>query len=222
MIAIAESEDGFHRAAHRPSRRDDIIAAAVSVFAERGFVETSVNDIADAAKVSASSVYYHFPTKAHVFDAATAVVYESLDAAVAAASAVSGVDRGSAEGLFVIIHGAYQWVTDHPDASKILYSHLPGATPESARLRDQHEARHVAGASRFLEHAAASSPVAAVGSPAAQLAARTLVRAMLTMMPLRLEGGMFAKRSSKAIEASLEALGIHIIFSSGEVAAGET
>ncbi|TPG32415.1 TetR family transcriptional regulator [Mycobacterium hodleri] len=202
------------RAAHRPSRRDEIVAAAVTVFAEHGFVGASMQDIADAAKVVVSGVYYHFETKTQLFDAATTAVYESLDAAVEAAR-VEGANRGSREALAAAIRAAYRWADDHPDASKMLYSHLPGATPESARLRDRHEARHVAAADRYLEEAARSGSDAAADSAAGELAARTLVHLMLTAMPLRLEGGLFSKRSAQSLEASLQAVGIQTVFADG-------
>lgn len=181
------------------------------MFAEHGFTETNVNDIADAAKVVVSGVYYHFESKSQLFDAATAEVYESLDAAVEAARVV-GANRGSADALASAIRAGYRWADDYPDASKMLYSHLPGATAESARLRDRHEARHVAAADRYIEQAAKSGSDAMVGSPAALLAARTLVRLTLTMMPLRLEGGLFCKRSATSLETSLQAVGVQIVF----------
>ena len=46
--------------AHRPSRRDEIVDAAIVVFGQRGFVDTSISDIAEAADVAVTAVYYHF------------------------------------------------------------------------------------------------------------------------------------------------------------------
>lgn len=211
-VAVAPSGSARRGAAHRPSRRDDIVAAAVSVFAECGYAEASIADIAAVAKVAVSGVYYHFPTKSQLFDEAMAEVYRSLGSAVAA-SVDDGVPSGSAEELAAAIHAGYKWADDHRDGARLLFSHLPGATPEGARLRDKYEARHVAGARRFLEQAARGGASAPVGSPAAQLAVRTLVRTMLTTMPRLLEGGLFSKRSSRLIEVSLQAVAIHIVYS---------
>ena len=117
-----------------------MIVAAIRVFAKRGFAEASVNEIADAADMVVSGIYYHFESKAQLFDAATAEVYESLDNAVEAAR-VGFDNSGSPEALASVIIAGNRWADDHPHASKMLYSQLPGATTESARLRDAHEAR---------------------------------------------------------------------------------
>jgi AcrR family transcriptional regulator len=157
-----------------------------------------------------SGIYYHFEGKAQLFDAAIAAVYESLDAAID--SARVGLGPGSAESLANVIHAGNEWVNDHPHASKMLYSQLPGATPESARLRDEHEARHVAMAHRYIQRAAASRSEPVIDGPAAELAARTLVHLMISVMPLRLEGGPLSRRSPKALEASLQVVGNRIVF----------
>lgn len=47
----------------RLSRRDDIIAAAIRVFAERGYRRTTMRDIAEAAGLSKAGVYHHVRTK---------------------------------------------------------------------------------------------------------------------------------------------------------------
>jgi AcrR family transcriptional regulator len=210
VTAEATREPGIPRAAHRPSRREEIITAAVAVFADLGFAEASVNDIADAANVVVSAIYYHFDGKAELFDAATAAVYESLDAAIDAARV--GRDPGSAEALASVIQAGNQWVDDHPHASKLLYSQLPGATPESARLRDEHEALHVAMAHPYIEQAAELGSDTEIDSPAGELAARTLVHLMVSVMPLRLEGGLLSRRSAKSLEASLQVVGNRIVF----------
>ena len=184
--------------------------AAIKVFAEHGFAEASVNDIAEAANVVVSGIYYHFDGKAQLFDAATAAVYESLDAAIDAARI--GLDPDSAEALASVIHAGDQWVNDHPHASKMLYSQLPGATAESARLRDEHEARHVARARGYIKHAAESRSEAELNDAAGELAARTLVHLMISIMPLRLEGGPLSKRSPKALQASVQVVGNQIVF----------
>ena len=39
--------------AHRPSRRDEIIQTAIRVFAENGYAEAAISDIAEAARAQA-------------------------------------------------------------------------------------------------------------------------------------------------------------------------
>ncbi|CAA0105843.1 HTH-type transcriptional regulator MtrR [Mycolicibacterium vanbaalenii] len=210
LSAQRKKADDGRRAAHRPSRRRDIIEAAVAVFAEKGFAEASINDIAQRAKVVQSGIYYHFETKADLFDAAIEAVYDSLDAAVEAARA--GHAPGSPEELRAVIHAGNSWADEHPRASKMLYSQLPGATPRSAQFREEHEARHAAAAFRYLERDDVSADDSGVNSINDVLTARTLVHLMISVMPLRLDGGALSRRSAQALEVSLQAVGHRIVF----------
>jgi AcrR family transcriptional regulator len=47
-------------------RRRDILDAALRLFAEKGFEETTVQQIAEAAHVATGTVYLYFPSKDHV------------------------------------------------------------------------------------------------------------------------------------------------------------
>ena len=57
------------RPAHRPSRRKQIIDAATTVFSRDGYVEARVEDIARAAGVAPTAIYYHFGGKEELFQA---------------------------------------------------------------------------------------------------------------------------------------------------------
>jgi AcrR family transcriptional regulator len=50
------------------SRRDQILAIAATLFAERGFKNTTVRDIADAAGILSGSLYHHFDSKESMVD----------------------------------------------------------------------------------------------------------------------------------------------------------
>ena len=47
----------------RPNRRDDLLAAALELFADRGYEGTSVADLADATGLSKAAFVYHFGSK---------------------------------------------------------------------------------------------------------------------------------------------------------------
>jgi AcrR family transcriptional regulator len=59
------------------SRRDEykaltraaVLDAAADQFIERGFAETTIEDVANGARVSKGTVYYHFTDKAELFEA---------------------------------------------------------------------------------------------------------------------------------------------------------
>jgi AcrR family transcriptional regulator len=50
------------------SRRAELLALAASLFAERGYVSTTVRDIADAAGIRSGSLYHHFYSKESMAD----------------------------------------------------------------------------------------------------------------------------------------------------------
>jgi TetR/AcrR family transcriptional regulator, cholesterol catabolism regulator len=50
------------------SRRDELLAIAARLFAERGFKNTTVRDIADAAGILSGSLYHHFDSKESMVD----------------------------------------------------------------------------------------------------------------------------------------------------------
>jgi AcrR family transcriptional regulator len=51
-----------------PSRRDELLGIAARLFAERGFKNTTVRDIADAAGILSGSLYHHFDSKEAMVD----------------------------------------------------------------------------------------------------------------------------------------------------------
>src|SRR2546423_14729896 len=50
------------------SRREELLALAARLFAERGFRATTVRDIADAAGILSGSLYHHFDSKESMVD----------------------------------------------------------------------------------------------------------------------------------------------------------
>src|SRR5271170_4822399 len=54
------------RERHRAETRERIFRAALRLFAERGFLETTVEDITEAADVGKGTFFNYFRTKEHV------------------------------------------------------------------------------------------------------------------------------------------------------------
>lgn len=48
-------------------RRSEIVEAAAQIFAKNGYDETSLDDVAQAINLSKPTLYYYFPSKAHLF-----------------------------------------------------------------------------------------------------------------------------------------------------------
>src|SRR3954451_12443337 len=75
----AKRLDGRTRAARAQGRaaRDELLAAALRVFASRGYRQAGVDEIAAAAGYSEGALYWHFSGKADLLDA---LLEEHIDA----------------------------------------------------------------------------------------------------------------------------------------------
>jgi AcrR family transcriptional regulator len=62
----ASPSRGGRRERRRLETRERIFRAALDLFAERGFMETTVEDITEAADVGKGTFFNYFPTKEHV------------------------------------------------------------------------------------------------------------------------------------------------------------
>lgn len=64
-----------------PDRRDELLDIAAGLFAEKGFKNTTVRDIADAAGILSGSLYHHFDSKESMVDEILRTFQEELFAA---------------------------------------------------------------------------------------------------------------------------------------------
>jgi TetR/AcrR family transcriptional regulator, cholesterol catabolism regulator len=55
-------------ASQAPTRRDELLELAATMFAERGLRATTVRDIADSAGILSGSLYHHFSSKEQMVD----------------------------------------------------------------------------------------------------------------------------------------------------------
>jgi len=63
------------------TRRDQLLAIAAGLFAEKGFKNTTVRDIADASGILSGSLYHHFDSKESMVDEILSTFQEELFAA---------------------------------------------------------------------------------------------------------------------------------------------
>jgi AcrR family transcriptional regulator len=189
--------------AHRPSRRQEIIDAAIKVFARTGFAETSVQDVADEAGVVPTAVYYHFAGKDELFDVVLQSVITELDEVVDRARP----EDHPAVALSQITTAVWNWIESRPDHARILYSHLPGATKQARLLRAQFEEQHIERAFVYARHVPAGQRrlrSATAEEAATRLAVRTLIRTLIAIHPMRLDGGPLSRRSPRALREALD------------------
>jgi AcrR family transcriptional regulator len=64
----------------REARRSRILAAAVSLFASRGFAAVQMDDVARLAGMGKPTLYRYFPSKAELFLAAFDSLFDGIDA----------------------------------------------------------------------------------------------------------------------------------------------
>jgi AcrR family transcriptional regulator len=105
------------RPAHRPSRRKEIIEAATKAFSRDGYVEARIEDIARAAGVAPTAIYYHFGGKEELFT-------QSLRAAMAGFSeriflARPDFEAPNVDGLRKVLAAGWEFWSTHPDAALV-------------------------------------------------------------------------------------------------------
>jgi AcrR family transcriptional regulator len=196
--------------AHRPSRRQEIVDAAVKVFARTGFAETSVQDVADEAGVVPTAVYYHFAGKDELFDVVLQAVITELDEVVERARPE---DDHPAVALPQITTAVWNWIESRPDHARILYSHLPGATKQARLLRVQFEEQHIERAFVYARHAPGERRLrsATAAQAATRLAVRTLINTLIAIHPMRLDGGPLSRRSPRALREALDGVMLRML-----------
>src|SRR5690606_27383566 len=63
---------------HSSVRRDEIVAIAAKMFAERGFAGTTIRDIGERADILSGSLYHHFRSKESIADAILSAYWDDL------------------------------------------------------------------------------------------------------------------------------------------------
>ncbi|MFZ6653681.1 TetR/AcrR family transcriptional regulator [Undibacterium sp. TJN19] len=84
----------------KDARPQELLAAALDLFVERGFAATRLDDVARAAGVSKGTLYLYFSSKEELFKA---VVRESIVPLIGEAESVIDLFEGSSEELFRLI-----------------------------------------------------------------------------------------------------------------------
>lgn len=98
------------------SGRSAIVAAATRLFAQRGYAETSMRQIAETAGVSKAAIYYHFRDKDGLY---RTLLDEAIDSLTAAMKRV--LDDGPAPAQLaraVALH--LQFAAEHADLLRVL------------------------------------------------------------------------------------------------------
>jgi AcrR family transcriptional regulator len=194
--------------AHRPSRRNDIVDAAIRQFARKGFVDASISDVAEEADVVVTAVYYHFSGKEELFSAAVDQVFRSITDVVDAAR--GGDEPGDPTVLDAVIDAVWNWIDSHPDEATLFYLQLPGATRQITTLRQEFEEVHVQRAFGYFPHSGRNRPSAARRA-LETLTARTLVDLLISVQTMRLADGPLSDEANDKLRAAVHTVAARLI-----------
>src|SRR6476646_9813937 len=92
------------------TRRAELLAIAAGLFAERGFKNTTVRDIADAAGILSGSLYHHFDSKESMVDAILSSFQEELFASY---DAVLASDLGARAKVEKVVLLSFEAIDQH-------------------------------------------------------------------------------------------------------------
>jgi AcrR family transcriptional regulator len=194
--------------AHRPSRRNDIIVAAIRQFARKGFVDAAISDVAEEADVVVTAVYYHFSGKEELFSAAITRVFQSISEVVTAAR---GDDEpGSQASLDAVIDAVWNWIDDHPEEATLLYLQLPGATRQITTLRQEFEEQHAQRAFAYFGSDGRGRPSAARRAMET-LTVRTLIDLLISVHTMRLVDGPLSGEPSSKLRKAVHEIASRLI-----------
>jgi len=138
------------------TRREQILDAAFNTFAQRGYRDTAVDDIAAAADTSKGGVYFHFRTKEAIFRELMRTTADRLAAKVDRAVAAETEPIAKADAA---LHTVLVTFAGHRTMARLLFLDALGAgrafNAETNELHDRF-ARLIAG---YLDEAVADGSI---------------------------------------------------------------
>ena len=152
----------------REATRRRILDAALELFSERGYHNTSMDDVVRAAGLSKGGVYFHFPSKDAMFSAlydecADALFHRSLAAAIAEDDTLNRL----AAGVRAFIQGCWEL-----RSARVVFGETIGMNPLLDRKREETMTRFQELISEALNVAVAEEAIPPVNT-------RILARAMV-------------------------------------------
>jgi AcrR family transcriptional regulator len=87
-----------------------VVAAALELFEQQGYVATSIRQIAAAANLAKGTVYHHYATKADILYEIHNIFMETLEEGM---ERIEGSDEPAVDRLRMIIHELWRVMTSH-------------------------------------------------------------------------------------------------------------
>jgi AcrR family transcriptional regulator len=208
---VGAQPDAERKPAHRPSRRNELVRAAVRVFARNGYTESSVEDVADEAGVVPTAIYYHFGNKDELLHQALKSAMDEFSEHIQRVRPEG--EPADADVLRQVIRSGWEWWETHPDESVLIGRYSQSTSGDVAELRAAWEERHRA---RAYDYLSGTSPTRSGRAAREQHAVNTLrVRALLDVIlaseAAALPGGALESYPSAELAAELAEICVRLI-----------
>jgi AcrR family transcriptional regulator len=214
VLVVHAADDpvgGLRKPAHRPSRRGQLIQAAIRVFARNGYAESSVEDVAEEAGVVPTAIYYHFGGKEELLHQALGWAMDQFSEHVAKVRPTG--EAAGADTLPRMIRSGWEWWELHPDESMLIGRYSQATTPQALALRSAWEERHRARAYDYV--ASGGGPRTGRGAREQHavntLRIRVLLDTLLATEAAGLPGGALASYRPNLLADELTAVCVRII-----------
>jgi AcrR family transcriptional regulator len=116
----------------RHEKVDVIFQAAVQVFAESGFDQAKMDDIAQAAGVAKGTIYYHFKSKEELF---VGLMNEGMTKLIDCAKRSIAVHESPAEQLKALLHAHVHFFIQNGKLAKLLLNEAFGTKERQRQFR---------------------------------------------------------------------------------------
>ncbi len=121
------------------TRRDELLGIAGHLFAQRGFKNTTVRDIADAAGILSGSLYHHFDSKETMVDELLSSFQTALFATY---DEIVGSDLDARAKVDAVVRASFEAIDQHHDEVAIFQTDAAYLTEfERFAYLDEHNRR---------------------------------------------------------------------------------
>jgi AcrR family transcriptional regulator len=98
-------------------RREEILALATRIFADKGYASTTVREIADSAGILSGSLYHHFPSKESMLHE---IMHGFLDGTIEQYRATLAQGGAPLDVLRALVHDAFESLGANPAALAVM------------------------------------------------------------------------------------------------------
>jgi AcrR family transcriptional regulator len=145
-------------------RRQEILRAATRLFADQGYRETNLNQIAEELGFRRQAVYHYFPAKDEIL---YELIAEAGEAMVSSSQAIFDADLDPERALAAVVRNHVEVVLSDPDTFRVQFAELNKLSGDRADLLRKGMSAYVRRIARVIE-AGQRSGVFAAADPATQ------------------------------------------------------